>query len=142
MSVKNHKTTVLNFKTPLQLLSYLEGLKLLPNASNRKVKASHAKKMAKSIEAYGLLRAVIAIKTKCYDEIATIYVGDGQHLREALLKYVDPKKIRGILSIAIVEIDKKSDVIPLISGLNSTASNWTMLNYLDSWCADGKKDYI
>ena len=139
----NKTTKVVNFNSIKQFLAYLDTLSYLPTNFNRPINKKHAKKLAEVIEEFGLLRAIIAIETSCFDTKDSVtYIGDGQHLRYALLNYVDPKKIVGLISVVVVTLENKDEVIPLISSLNSTASNWTMLNYLNGWCADGKEEYL
>jgi hypothetical protein len=134
------KKQTLTFKNANDFKKFLYGVKVMPSQFNRPIKESHVGKMMMSVEKIGIQRAIIIIKTACFGEGVQLYFGDGQHLGKAILN-IPVKKLEGHKVALINEINAVDEIIPFVSKMNSTASNWSMRNYLDAWVTHGLPDY-
>lgn len=92
---------------------------------NRNINLLHVERLVKSIEENGFLKMPIIVN-KNYEVI------DGQHRLEAA------KKSKSIIYYII---EKNYDLSTAII-LNANASNWSLLDYVKSYCDLGVKDYL
>jgi hypothetical protein len=92
---------------------------------NRNINILHVERLVKSIQENGFLKMPIIVN-KNYEVI------DGQHRLEAA------KKIK---SMIFYIIEKTYDLNTAII-LNANASNWSLIDYVKSYCDLGVKDYL
>lgn len=138
---KSEVKTFLNTPKGVQeYLQFLKTLELMPVRYNRAVKRAHARKMAQSVKLIGVRRTVVVFRTSCFDGVERLVIGDGQHLVTGILN-LKSSEIYGNLSIEIIDVKDIADIIPFVSKLNSTAKNWSMREYLNSWVTHGVEDY-
>ena len=116
-------------------------LEIMPKGFNRPTTDRHVQGMTLSILKLGVLRIINVVKTSAFGKKDGLYILDGQHLTKAILS-LTPSQLKGVFIVNIIEIEEIEDIISTVSLINSTASNWTLEDYLSSWVAEGKKDYI
>lgn len=131
----------LNFDSKIKFKNYLKDLQVMPSQYNRDINEAHITSMQRSIEILGIQRGIVVIVTDAFNGTETRYIADGQHLREAILNAPN-KDLDGHLNAFENHIDKIEDIIPFVSRMNSTAKNWSLEEYLNSWCTHGKEDYL
>lgn len=129
------------FDSPKQFKEYLSTLEVMPPQYNRAVTEAHVQSMKESIENIGVQRAVVVVITDAFNGTETKYIADGQHMTDGILN-IDDEDLRGHFVAVENHIDEIENIIPFVSVMNSTARNWTLMEYLDAWCTDGKEDYI
>ena len=83
----------------------------------------------------GIIRPVVC----CYIDFITgkreLYIIDGQHLFNALLR------LGWEIPYVIIDVKDKKDLVEKISLLNSSSKSWKMQDYVTAW-ASLKPDYI
>jgi hypothetical protein len=102
-----------------------KGFKFLTGI-NRDVIPGQVTKLAKSIEAMGVIRPVVVADISFMEERGT-YILDGQHLFYALM--------RADMDIPYVKItvkDKK-EMVEKIALLNSSSKSWALKDYVVAW---------
>lgn len=134
------KKVTLLFKTVLEYKEFLRSVKVMPAMYNRVIKDAHAKSMGISIERIGVQRGINIIYTNAFTGEYEYYFADGQHLAKAILNTPD-NKVKGHFVAMINEINAIYKIIPFVSLMNSTAKNWALEDYLNSWVTHGTKDY-
>jgi hypothetical protein len=99
---------------------YLEGI-------NRPIAPGQVTKLAKSLNRMGCIRPVVVAKIKFLTGKEELYIIDGQHLFNALL--------RNNMDIPYIEISisSKVELVETIALLNASSKSWTMLDYLSAW---------
>lgn len=115
-------------KDSKQSLSYLAGI-------NRPINPAQVTKLAVSVNKMGIIRPVVVAYIAFLDGIKKLYIIDGQHLFNAL--------IRNNMDIpyVIIDVKDKTDLVEKIALLNASSKNWTMLDYITAW-ASLSQDYI
>lgn len=134
------KKQTLVFATVEEFKAFLKTVKTMPAMYNRVVKDAHVKRMAVSVGSIGVQRAINVIMTDVFTGKMEYYFADGQHLAKSILDTPD-KKVDGHLVVFVNEIKVMYKIIPFVSQMNSTAKNWTLEDYLNSWVTHGTKDY-
>ena len=121
-------------KTSIQPLSKIKrNIKFMP-LGNRDVSASHIQKMKDSIYKYGIIRCVVLISTKLFnDKEKTYYIADGQHLYLAC----ESLNLKNELHAIIVDDEFTSidSIVNFVSQLNSTQKGWRLLNYIGAYAS-------
>ncbi len=115
-------------KDSKQSFSYLAGI-------NRAINPAQVTKLAVSVNKMGIIRPVVVAYIAFLDGIKKLYIIDGQHLFNAL--------IRNNMDIpyVIIDVKDKTDLVEKIALLNASSKNWTMLDYITAW-ASLSQDYI
>jgi len=115
-------------KNSKQSFSYLAGI-------NRPINPAQVTKLAQSVTKMGIIRPVVVAYIAFIDGIKKLYIIDGQHLFNAL--------IRNNMDIPYVVIDvkDKKDLVEKIALLNASSKNWSMLDYIIAW-ASLSNDYV
>ena len=135
------KCNTLTFKSRTEYKNYLMTIKPMPSMVNRPLSESHIKRMGDSIKQIGVQRAVVVIETAAFGGGLQKYSGDAHHLKWAILN-ADKFGLFGHYVAFENKIDTAGKIILFIAKMNSTAKNWGLNIYLNSWCTDGKKDYL
>lgn len=120
---------------------FLMSLETMPKGYNRPTKDNHVQGMTLSVLKLGVTRMINVVRTSAFGTENGLYILDGQHLVKAILS-LTPNNLRGDFIVSIKDIEDIEDIIATVSLINSTASNWKLEDYLTSWVAEGKKDYI
>lgn len=115
-------------KDSKQSFSYLAGI-------NRAINPAQVTKLAESVNKMGIIRPVVVAYIAFVDGIKKLYIIDGQHLFNAL--------IRNNMDIpyVIIDVKDKTDLVEKIALLNASSKNWTMLDYITAW-ASLSQDYV
>jgi len=115
-------------KDSKQSFCYLAGI-------NRAINPAQVTKLAESVNKMGIIRPVVVAYIAFVDGIKKLYIIDGQHLFNAL--------IRNNMDIpyVIIEVKDKTDLVEKIALLNASSKNWTMLDYITAW-ASLSQDYV
>jgi hypothetical protein len=115
-------------KDSKQSFSYLAGI-------NRAINPAQVTKLAESVSKMGIIRPVVVAYIAFVDGIKKLYIIDGQHLFNAL--------IRNNMDIpyVIIDVKDKTDLVEKIALLNASSKNWTMLDYITAW-ASLSNDYV
>lgn len=115
-------------KDSKQAFSYLAGI-------NRAINPSQVTKLAQSINNMGVIRPVVVTEISFINGKKTIYIIDGQHLFNAL--------IRNNMDIPYVVIDvkDKKELVEKIALLNASSKNWALADYIIAW-ASLSADYV
>ena len=115
-------------KDSKQSFSYLAGI-------NRAINPAQVTKLAESVNKMGIIRPVVVAYVAFIDGIKKLYIIDGQHLFNAL--------IRNNMDIpyVIIDVKDKTDLVEKIALLNASSKNWTMLDYITAW-ASLSQDYV
>ena len=115
-------------KDSKQSFSYLAGI-------NRPINPSQVTKLANSVNKMGIIRPVVVAELSFIDGKKKLYIVDGQHLFNAL--------IRNNMDIPYVVIDvkDKKDLVEKIALLNASSKNWAMVDYVTAW-ASLVPDYV
>ena len=129
------------FDKAKQFQKFLLELETMPKGFNRPTKDTHVQGMTLSVLKLGVTRMINVVRTSAFGKENGLYILDGQHLVKAILS-LTPSNLRGDFIVSIKDIKDIEDIITTVSLINSTASNWTLDDYLKSWVAEGKKDYI
>jgi hypothetical protein len=136
------KCQTVTFDSKTKFKNYVSSINIMPTMYNRPVSQSHVKTMADSIKKIGIQRGLNVIVTSAFskDGVQRKYFADGQHLAKAIA-LVDNKDLFGHLLGFENHVDNIEDIIPYVSQMNSTAKNWTLTDYLNSWCTTGLESY-
>ena len=115
-------------KDSKQSFSYLAGI-------NRAINPAQVTKLAESVNKMGIIRPVVVAYVAFVDGIKKLYIIDGQHLFNAL--------IRNNMDIpyVIIDIKDKKDLVEKIALLNASSKNWAMVDYITAW-ASLSEDYV
>ena len=115
-------------KDSKQSFSYLAGI-------NRAINPAQVTKLAQSVNKMGIIRPVVVAYIAFIDGIKKLFIIDGQHLFNAL--------IRNNMDIpyVIIDVKDKTDLVEKIALLNASSKNWTMLDYITAW-ASLSQDYV
>lgn len=115
-------------KDSKQSFSYLAGI-------NRAINPAQVTKLAESVNKMGIIRPVVVAYIAFVDGIKKLYIIDGQHLFNAL--------IRNNMDIpyVIIDVKDKTDLVEKIALLNASSKNWTMLDYITAW-SSLSQDYV
>jgi hypothetical protein len=83
----------------------------------------------------GIIRPVVVAYISFIDGTRKLFIIDGQHLFNAL--------IRNNMDIpyVIIDVKDKTDLVEKIALLNASSKNWTMLDYITAW-ASLSNDYV
>ena len=121
-------------KTKIQSLSEIKrNIKFMP-LGNRDVSASHIQKMKDSIHKYGILRSIIIVSTKVFnDKEPAYYIADGQHLYLACEGLNLTKELNAI--IVKKEFTDVDSIVHFVSKLNSTQKGWRLLDYVGAYAS-------
>ena len=115
-------------KDSKQSFSYLAGI-------NRPINPSQVTKLANSVNKMGIIRPVVVAEVSFIDGKKKLYIVDGQHLFNAL--------IRNNMDIpyVVVDVKDKKDLVEKIALLNASSKNWAMVDYVTAW-ASLVPDYV
>ena len=115
-------------KDSKQSFSYLAGI-------NRAINPAQVTKLAVSVNKMGIIRPVVVAYISFIDGVKKLFIIDGQHLFNAL--------IRNNMDIpyVIIDVKDKTDLVEKIALLNASSKNWTMLDYITAW-ASLSNDYV
>ncbi len=115
-------------KDSKQSFSYLAGI-------NRAINPAQVTKLAVSVNKMGIIRPVVVAYISFIDGTRKLFIIDGQHLFNAL--------IRNNMDIpyVIIDVKDKTDLVEKIALLNASSKNWTMLDYITAW-ASLSNDYV
>lgn len=129
------------FDTPTKFKNYLKTIKIMPLSYNRPINDKHVAVMTKSVISIGVQRPISVVVTTAFNKKGLLesYTSDAQHLQRTILE-CENKKLFGHMVSFENHIEKLSDIIPFVSTMNSTARNWNLFNYLNSWCNDEEKE--
>lgn len=121
-------------KTKIQPLNKIKrNIKFMP-LGNRDVSANHIQNMKDSIHKYGIIRSVVLISTKVFnDKEAAYYIADGQHLFLAC----EGLNLKDDLHAIIVEKEftDVDAIVHFVSKLNSTQRGWRLLDYVGAYAS-------
>lgn len=109
-------------------LSYLAGI-------NRPIIPAQVTKLAESLMKMGIIRPVVCCEVDFITGKKELYIIDGQHLFNALLR------LGWEIPYVIIEVKDKQDLVEKIALLNSSSKSWTMQDYVLAW-ASLKPDYV
>jgi len=112
----------------------------MPTMYNRPTSEAHIKTMAESVKKIGVQRAINVIVTDVFGGGMRKFYADGQHLGKAI-PLIENADLFGHYAGFENHVEKIEDIIPFVSQMNSTAKNWSLKDYLNSWCTTGKKNY-
>lgn len=138
LRIIGYKTLV--FTGAKEYKDYVRTLQLMPVKFNRDITDSHVREMKDSVQDIGVQRAMVVTRTSAFTGKKTDYTSDGQHLGVSILSIPD-EELKGHFVVFVNEMEEISDIIPFVSRMNSTAKNWTLQDYLNSWVTHGLKDY-
>lgn len=102
---------------------------------NRSVIPSHVTKIAKSISTMGAIRPVVCAQLSFVTGVSELYVIDGQHLLQALLRLGLP------IPYIIIPIKDRKDLVEKIALLNASSKPWKLLDYVTAW-SSLNADYV
>lgn len=107
-------------KDSKQSFSYLAGI-------NRAINPAQVTKLAESVTKMGIIRPVVVAYVAFIDGIKKLYIVDGQHLFNAL--------IRNNMDIpyVIIDVKDKKDLVEKIALLNASSKNWALTDYITAW---------
>ena len=115
-------------KDSKQSFSYLAGL-------NRPINPAQVTKLAESVTKMGIIRPVVVAYIAFVDGVKKLYIIDGQHLFNELIRNnID-------IPYVIIDVKDKKDLVEKIALLNASSKNWSMLDYITAW-ASLSNDYI
>ena len=109
-------------------LSYLAGI-------NRAIIPAQVTKLAESLMKMGIIRPVVCCEVDFITGKKELYIIDGQHLFNALLR------LGWDIPYVMIDVKDKQDLVEKIALLNSSSKSWTMQDYVLSW-ASLKPDYV
>lgn len=113
-----------------------QSFNLLP--FNRAIIPQHVAKMVESITTPGIevTRPVVCTKVDFIDGDRKMYIVDGQHLFQALIR------LGWEIPVVFVTASNIEGLIEIIAKLNTTSKSWILDNYVDAWAViDKKVDY-
>lgn len=121
-------------KTKIQPLSKIKrNIKFMP-LGNRDVSAKHIQNMKDSIHKYGILRSIVIISTKVFnDKMPAYYIADGQHLYLACEGLNLTDELQAI--IVQKEFTDVDSIVNFVSKLNSTQKGWRLLDYVGAYAS-------
>jgi hypothetical protein len=142
MSTKKDKQTNGTQKPIKQLMASQIGCEFMPQG-NRAISNSHVNKLKRSIQDYGILKGIVLIKTNMFGVGATnierFYIADGQHL------YTAASTLGRLHELPVHVIEKSfkevSEIVELVAKLNSTQSNWKLINFIGAYAGSGNVHY-
>jgi len=102
---------------------------------NRPINPGHVTKLAKSIEQLGILQPIIVGLIEFITGKPELYIIDGQHKFNALLRNNMP------IPYIVIEIKDKKELIETIALLNASSKSWTTQDYVNAW-ASMVPDYV
>lgn len=129
------KTKLINLLETMQyLLKYVKFASLDSKTTfnylagiNRSITPAQVTKLVKSLTKIGSIRPI----TCCYLDFITgkreLYVLDGQHLLNALLRLGWP------IPYIIIDVKDKQDLVEKIALLNSSSKSWALADYVTAW---------
>lgn len=102
---------------------------------NRSVIPGQVTKLAKSLDLMkgkditGCIRPVVVSKIKFISGKEEIYIIDGQHLINALMR-------NGMdIPYTFIEVSDKRDLVEKIAMLNASSKTWALVDYIQAWSA-------
>lgn len=130
----------LNFyKMPLDNIKWISAnsRKKLSFASgvNRDIVPHQVNKMSDSVRKMAIVRPVVAAEFDFLEGIKKLYIIDGQHLVQALLR------LGYDIPYVIIKIENKQELVEQIALLNSSSKSWALTDYVKAW-GSLKEDYI
>ncbi len=94
---------------------------------NRPIVPSHVTKLSNSLSFMGAIRPVVCTYINFIDGVKRLYVLDGQHLINGLLRY------NSDIPYIILPINDKEQLIKTIALLNSSSKPWLLKDYVIAW---------
>lgn len=94
---------------------------------NRPIYPAQVTKLAKSLNEMGCLRPVVVSEISFITGKPNLYIIDGQHLFNALLRNNVP------IPYVIIKTEDKKDLIENIALLNASSKTWSMQDYVTAW---------
>jgi len=116
-SLENLKWIKENSKVKLH---YLAGI-------NRPIHPNQVTKLAKSLNIMGCVRSLVVADIAFLTGKSQLYIVDGQHLFNALLRNNMP------IPYGNIHVKDKKDLVEKIALLNSSSKSWSMQDYVTSW---------
>ncbi len=110
------------------ILYYLAGI-------NRGINPSQVTKLAKSLEKMGIIRPIVCCEIDFINGKKQLYIIDGQHLFNALLR------MGWGIPYVIIDVKDKKELVETIALLNSSSKSWTMVDYVNAW-SSLKEEYV
>lgn len=108
--------------------NYLAGI-------NRGVRPSQVSKLAESVRKMGCTRPLVCALIDFLPGGRKLYIIDGQHLFNALIR-LDER-----IDYVLIEVKNKVDLVEKIALLNNSSKSWTLADYILSW-GSIKSDYV
>lgn len=109
-----------------------EELNFMP-AGNRSIKPYVTKKLRESIRKYGILRAVVVVRTSLFNDGYKYYLADGQHL------FLAAESLNLIKQLPIIVVKTKFEdiqsLVKFISVLNTSQSPWKLGDYIAAYAS-------
>ena len=109
-------------------LNYLAGI-------NRAINPGQVTKLANSLLKMGNVRPVVVCEIDFINGKKGLYIIDGQHLFNALLR------LGWDIPYVKIDVKDKQDLVEKIALLNSSSKSWTMQDYVTAW-ASLNPDYV
>lgn len=115
-------------KDSKQSFSYLAGI-------NRAINPAQVTKLAESVNNMGIIRPVIVAELSFIDGKKKLYIIDGQHLFNALIRnHMD-------IPYVTIAVKDKKELVEKIALLNASSKNWTIADYVTAW-SSLSTDYV
>lgn len=108
-------------------------VQLLPRYINRDIDGKHVSKLKRSISKFGVLRDSVTVRAPFIGPY--LYTLDGQHLHQACIELGLSVRSK------VVDVSSEKELINFISAMNSTSKKWGIIDYVNSWSANGMSDY-
>ena len=109
-------------------LHYLAGI-------NRAINPGQVTKLANSLMKMGNVRPIVVCEIDFINGKKGLYIIDGQHLFNALLR------LGWDIPFVTIDVKDKQDLVEKIALLNSSSKSWTMQDYVTAW-ASLAPDYV
>jgi len=130
MKNKENKTEKL-YKVPLNKLKWLgenSNTKLNYLAGiNRPIYPAQVTKLAESLEKMGVVRPIIVASIEFITGKKNMYIIDGQHLFNALIR------LGWDIPYVTIDINNKRELVEQIALLNSSSKSWALVDYITAW---------
>lgn len=101
---------------------------------NRPIIPSHVTRLAESVRKLGVLRPVIVAELDFITGRKELFIVDGQHLFNALLR------LGWEIPYITIKVKDQQDLVEKIALLNSSSKTWGLIDYTMAW-ASLKEDY-
>lgn len=102
---------------------------------NRSITPSQVTKIATSNQRIGIIRPIVCAKLNFITGVSELYVLDGQHLLQSLLRLGLP------IPYIVISIKDKKELVEVIALVNASSKNWCMLDYVTAW-SSMIEDYV